>query len=757
MKKSKILTSLVALVMAAGIGAGVVSCGGGGGGSSANPGKSSESQPEKTLESIAIKHAPTKVDYQDGEEFDPAGLEIEAVFSDQSKEPVALSDVTFDKTTLSVGDTVVKATYRRKTVDIAVTVRAIIMTDMTLQDSEVTLHRNETKRIVANFSPANVSEKGLTYTTSDAQVATVSDAGEIRGVKVGQATITVTTVGKKADGSAVSRTIAVTVVATEITTLTIAQEEVALNITEEDEHPTAQVEYEILPANADEKGATFASDHPEIASVSDAGLITAQAVGEAVITVTSKAVNAQGQHLTGQVHVTVVSEKFVVEFVNYDGSLLQGFKAEDLEDGVVPEFTGNAPKRAADENAAYIFRGFDKVVAPYDESATEKVTYKAVFEGVRLTLEKAYITVESNDQGTKVLYTYEGHTIGYSTADLVGKVTFKLFSMSNWAQWKAFPVDPEISADGAWTVSVDVSDVPSNSPNYYTRIDWGNEPRNIELKPLYKESKLRYRHDPVTGAVYEINTLGDNWDGETVNDPDTYADTAYLGFPDGLTKAQMMEKYLAAVPMTWIGFDTEYTEAPVLIDEEKAAKLSIPNYGLLCLSTVAPISISYVRRDATLKLEEKADGIYVSFSGVFSVDALPGVTVTNEKIDAALANLSADIQMAANGYATTRMVAEIDKEAKTYYISLNLTNNDSFTFDETQTYWFHFIGNTDVYMTGNNSVSLQTGAFKIGDTNKYVVLDAADNCPAGITKQSWQNGRPSLWIQENYVAPDAGE
>ncbi len=750
MKKSKVLTTLVAIVMAAGVGAGVVGCNGN------NSGRSSESIPDKVLDSIAIKTLPTKVEYFDGETFDKTGLELEAVYSDESREDIDLQDVTFNKTTLALGDTAVKATYKRKSVDIPVTVKAVPLTDMTLEESAVTLHRNETKQIVATFAPANVSEKGLKFTTSNAEVATVNDSGEIRGIKVGEAVITVETVAQKADGTTVSRTVNVTVVATEITQLIIEQEDVTLNIAET-EHPTAQVEYTILPENADEKGATFESSDEDVATVSETGLITAQSVGEATITVTSKAVDGNGQHLTGEVSVKVINKQNVVEFVNYDNSLLQGYEADELEDGEIPAFTAKAPKRAADETAAYIFRGFDKEVVAYDETATEKVTYKAVFESVRLTLDKAYLTVQENEGETKLFYTYEGHTKGYTTSDLVDKVTFKLYSMSSWSKWKEFPVNPTISADGSWTVVCDVTEIPDNSPYYYTRIDWGNEPKNIELKPLYREDKLRYRHDAETGAIYEINELGDNWDGVTVKDAEEYGDNAFLGFPEDLTKAQMLEMYLAAVPMTWIGFDCEYTEDAVLINEDKAAKLSIPNYGLLCLSSVVTVSISYVRREATLQLESKADGIYVSFSGSYTITALPGVTVSDEKVNAALASLTADIQMAGNGYASTNMVTAIDKEEKTYYISLNLTNNTDFTFDRAESYWFHFISGGDVYMTGNNSVHTITGAIKIGDTDEYMVLDDAKNCPAGINKQSWQSGRPCLWIQENYVAPGSGD
>ena len=50
---------------------------------------------------------------------------------------------------------------------------------------------------------------------------------------------------------------------------------------------TAQITYEVLPADATNKAVTFTSDDDTIASVSDTGLITAVAAGNATITITT--------------------------------------------------------------------------------------------------------------------------------------------------------------------------------------------------------------------------------------------------------------------------------------------------------------------------------------------------------------------------------------------------------------------------------------------------------------------------------------
>lgn len=85
-----------------------------------------------TLESIAVKTAPTKVAYTEGDKFEPAGLVITKTMSDNTTEDVTYSDsnkndFSFDPsltTALATTDTEVTITYGGKSCDQAITVTA---------------------------------------------------------------------------------------------------------------------------------------------------------------------------------------------------------------------------------------------------------------------------------------------------------------------------------------------------------------------------------------------------------------------------------------------------------------------------------------------------------------------------------------------------------------------------------------------------------------------------------------------------------
>lgn len=87
--------------------------------------------PTRTLSSIAVKTAPTKVTYEEGDKFDPAGLVITASYSDETSEDVAYADhasaFTFNPTlttALTTTNTSVTITYGGKTATQNITVNA---------------------------------------------------------------------------------------------------------------------------------------------------------------------------------------------------------------------------------------------------------------------------------------------------------------------------------------------------------------------------------------------------------------------------------------------------------------------------------------------------------------------------------------------------------------------------------------------------------------------------------------------------------
>ena len=69
----------------------------------------------------------------------------------------------------------------------------IAVSGVSLNKTAVTLSANATETLVATVAPANATNKAITWTSSDATIATVAADGQVTGLKEGQATLTVTT------------------------------------------------------------------------------------------------------------------------------------------------------------------------------------------------------------------------------------------------------------------------------------------------------------------------------------------------------------------------------------------------------------------------------------------------------------------------------------------------------------------------------------------------------------------------------------
>jgi len=146
-----------------------------------------------------------------------------------------------------------------------------------VQGSVVAIAPTQTMQLSASITPSNASNKGVTWSTSDATKVTVSLDGLITGVATGSANITVTT----ADGGFTS-VCSVTCANAAVSSVAIAPKTFTLLPFE-----TQQLTPTVLPSNATNKAVTYASNATGVATVNSSGLVTAVANGSATITVTT--------------------------------------------------------------------------------------------------------------------------------------------------------------------------------------------------------------------------------------------------------------------------------------------------------------------------------------------------------------------------------------------------------------------------------------------------------------------------------------
>ncbi len=164
--------------------------------------------------------------------------------------------------------------------NVTVKAKAISVTGIALDKTELTKEEGETEQLTATITPANATDKTLTWASSDDKIAIVDANGKIATIKEGKTTITVTT----KDGSKTAKCeLTVKAKTIFVAGVTIDKTEVTKEVGE-----TEQLTAIITPANATDKALTWESSDEEIATVDTNGKVTALKEGKTTIIVITK-------------------------------------------------------------------------------------------------------------------------------------------------------------------------------------------------------------------------------------------------------------------------------------------------------------------------------------------------------------------------------------------------------------------------------------------------------------------------------------
>ena len=199
-----------------------------------------------------------------------------------SDRSVATVDKTGTVQGLKPGTATVTATAEGKSGTCAVTVKAkaVNVTEVTLDKTELTLTEGETETLTATVKPDNADNRKVTWSSDKTDVATVGGDGRVTAVKAGVAVVTVTT---EDGGKTATCKVTVRAKAVSVTEVTLDRTELTLT-----EGETETLTATVRPDNADNRKVTWSSDKTEVATVDGAGRVTAVKPGEAVVTVTTE-------------------------------------------------------------------------------------------------------------------------------------------------------------------------------------------------------------------------------------------------------------------------------------------------------------------------------------------------------------------------------------------------------------------------------------------------------------------------------------
>ena len=315
--------------------------------------------------------------------------------------------------------------------------------------SGATLKAGETTVLTASFDPNTTpqSARGLKWSSDNENVATVDASGKVTAVGVGQARITaVSEVFEEASPAEC----VVTVNKNDVQIEGVALSETAVEIKPGDK---LQLTASVLPEGSPQ-GMTWSSSNTEVASVDEAGLVTAIAEGTAVVTATSSADSSKSASCTVTVAGDTPPEPAKDPVVNVDGVQKQSV-APTVSDTELPEGVTVTPSLSPDkENAALdALNSGGETGTPHidgiDQTEPGAVNALTTFSldvehedgaggdlTITLTLTDAINVAEGSSLYAFIPYRYEPHKFGsFICTPATGEITSVTFTVTGYARF----------------------------------------------------------------------------------------------------------------------------------------------------------------------------------------------------------------------------------------------------------------------------------------------------------------------------------
>ena len=160
--------------------------------------------------------------------------------------------------------------------------QSVLVSSIALSPTSVTLNPNGTYKFNVTVSPSNATNKGVTWSSSNTNVVSVDQNGNIKALKDGTAKIRVTA----KDGSGKYAEASVTVESSKPTNILVTGVSLNASTVKMYVGQSYQLIHTIKPSNATNKGVTWSSSNTNVVSVSN-GKIVGKSSGKARITVTT--------------------------------------------------------------------------------------------------------------------------------------------------------------------------------------------------------------------------------------------------------------------------------------------------------------------------------------------------------------------------------------------------------------------------------------------------------------------------------------
>ena len=330
--------------------------------------------------------------------IEPADATDKSITWSSSNTAIVTVDNAGKVTAVKEGSAVITAKAGAKEAKCAVTVqkKVIPVSSITLSKNTLSLVKGASETLMATVSPEDATDKTVTWSSSNAEVASVDENGKVTAKASGEAIITAKA-GEKSATCTVTVIVPVESISLNTNTLSLVKGE------------SATLTATVKPDDASDKTVTWGSTNSDVAEVDQQGKVVAKSSGKATITS-----SAGGKTASCTVSVTVPIESITLNKTAlelYEGKsevLIATIKPDDATDSKVTWGSSNTGVATVDEEGKVtaIAAGETNIIAMAGgKTATCKVVVKkdtsaeAIVFADSMVKEKLVAAFDTNGDG----------------------------------------------------------------------------------------------------------------------------------------------------------------------------------------------------------------------------------------------------------------------------------------------------------------------------------------------------------------------
>ena len=296
----------------------------------------------------------------------------------------------------------------------------IPVTDIEISDHEEEVEVGKTINLTATALPANATESTITFRSSDINIATVTSAGEVKGISKGYVTIYVSA------GSVIKEV-----------SLTVKVKTTGININKEylvmKPGTAFKLSVSVFPAEA-EQTVSYKSTNTSVAAVSGSGVVTAKQTGSSTIIVSNGDLSGAVSVIVNRDTESSVAEPMAADSTDAENTSEQTFdeNTDVSEIPVISEqmlyklYTAGRSMKVTGDGYSIIIDG--KKIVNYKNELNTDIELERTGDSIKFDLNDGEylcgeVTLHIDDVKGKYLYLYNNVKHKYelvSTEDMSG-------------------------------------------------------------------------------------------------------------------------------------------------------------------------------------------------------------------------------------------------------------------------------------------------------------------------------------------------